>query len=214
MIDFIYTFSIYFNFFPILVGVYLLILKKLNRMYIPVLLLLIISAFTDIISLWVAQKYHNNLFVFSIYSIIEASLIYYFIQQFLLHKKVKLVFIILLGVFFMFSSWSAFTFGFERFNSIQLALGAIYILLLIIYFFFEIFYFEAIDDLVRFPAFWIASVWLVYYAGTLFLNLLFNEVINGNLSFKVDLTNIILLMISNIVCTLSLWMARKKPIMK
>lgn len=214
MIDSIYTFSNYFHFLPVLVGVYLLVLKKLNRMYIPVLLLEILSTSTDFLSIWVAHKYHNNLFIFSIYSIIDASLIYYFIQQFLLHKKVKLVFMALLALFFMFSSWSAFTFGFERFNSVQLALGALFIILLVLYFFFEIFYYETIEDLTTFPAFWIASVWLVYYAGTLFLNLLFNEVINGNLSFKVDLTNIILLIISNIVCTLSLWMARKKPIMK
>jgi hypothetical protein len=214
MIDFLYTFSIYLHFLPILVGVYLLFFKKLNRMYIPVLLFLCISAFSDIISIWIAQKYHNNLFVFSIYALLDTSLIFYFIQQFLQQKKAKLVFMSLLAFFFIFSFWSALTFGFERFNSIQLALGALFIILLILYFFFEIFYFETIEDLTRFPAFWIASVWLVYYAGTLFLNLLFNDVINGYLSFKVDLTNIILLIITNIVCTLSLWMARKKPIMK
>lgn len=212
MIDSIYTFSNYLHFLPILVGVYLLVVKKLNRKYIPVLLLVIISALADFISIWVARKYHNNLFIFSIYSLIDTALIFCFIQQFLSVKKVKLFFLVMLVGYFLFSVWSEITFGFGQFNSLQLALGALFIILLILYFFFEIFYFEAIDDLISFPAFWIASVWLVYYAGTLFLNLLFNEILSGHLSFKVDLTNIVLLIITNIICTLSLWMARKNPI--
>jgi hypothetical protein len=192
----------------------MLVKKKLNRMYYPVLLLELISTGTDFLSIWVAHKYHNNLFVFSIYAVIDTLIIFYFIQQFLQQKKVKLVFTLLISTYFIFSLWSMLTFGFERFNSIQLAFGALFVILLILYFFFEIFYYETIADLIKFPAFWIASIWLVYYSGTLFLNLLFNEIINGNLSFKVDLTNIILLIITNIVCTLSLWLARKKTVTK
>lgn len=214
MIDFLYTFSIYLHFLHILVGVYLLVFKKLNRMYIPVLLFLSISAFTDIISIWIARKYHNNLFVFSFYALLDTSIIFYFIQQFLRQKKAKLFFLIVISVYLIFSTWSALAFGFDRFNTFQLAIGALYIIGLILYFFFEIFYYETVDDLTKFPPFWIASVWLVYYSGTLFLNLLFNEVINGNLSVKIDLTNILLLIFTNIVCTLSLWMARKNPTTK
>jgi hypothetical protein len=212
--DYLYTFSNYVHFLPILVGLYLIFLKKLNRMYFPILLFVIISTATDFISIWVAHKYHNNLFVFSIYAVIDTLIIFYFIQQFLQQKKVKLVFTLLISTYFIFSLWSMLTFGFERFNSIQLAFGALFVIVLILYFFFEIFYYETIADLIKFPAFWIASIWLVYYSGTLFLNLLFNEIINGNLSFKVDLTNIILLIITNIVCTLSLWLARKKTVTK
>lgn len=214
MIDFIYTFSNYFHFLPILAGVYLFYFKKLNRKYVPVLLLLCISVFTDFISIWIAKKYHNNLFIFSIYALLDTSIIFYFIQQFLQKKKAKLVFLLLIAFYFLYSFWSALTFGLEQYNSVQLAIGALIIIVMILYFYFEIFYYETVADLIKFAPFWITSGWLVYYAGTLFLNLLFNQVINGNLSIKIDVTNILLLIFTNIVCTLSLWIAHKTPITK
>lgn len=145
---------------------------------------------------------------FHIYALLDLPLILIFIRQLLISKSARKLIVVAIVGYTLFSFVHMAVVGIANYNSIQIAVDTIIILVFSLYFFFEIFQYEQIDDLSSYAPFWIVSVFMLYYGGTFFLNLIFGEVVNGNITKDIDLLNLILLILTNIVLTLCLWMGR------
>jgi hypothetical protein len=87
-------------------------------------------------------------------------------------------------------------------------LVGITIMCLVIYYYYEIFRFEHIEDLALNPVFWIKSAFLLYFAGTFAYYALFSNLAYGVMGENVRLVNWILIMVCNLVFTLAIWLGR------
>lgn len=82
-----------------------------------------------------------------------------------------------------------------------------------IYFYFELFLSSEIVNLMRYPHYWLVSGFLLYFAGTLFLNIIGDMAINtAQLGFYGYDIHSVLNIFLNLIFTLTLWIARKASI--
>ena len=88
----------------------------------------------------------------------------------------------------------------------------IVVICMVLYYYYEVFRFEHIENLPGDSGFWINSVYLLFFSGTFAYNVFLEEQMNGNFSFKIDLVNWILLIVFNLVFTLAIWLGRTRKI--
>jgi hypothetical protein len=86
-------------------------------------------------------------------------------------------------------------------------------MLLCIYFYFELFLSSQTVNLMRYPHYWLVSGFLLYFAGTFFLNLVGDMAINSaRLGFYGYDIHSVLNIFLNLIFTLTLWIGRKASI--
>jgi hypothetical protein len=195
------------HFLPIALGGFLLVTKKLPIAYLSIIMLMIASTAADFLGVYFAHHWHNNMIVSHIYSMLDVSLILLFVRSFCQNLKTRRIINGVVVVYLLFSFIQLYVVGYLSFNYVQAILGTILILLSILYFYFEVFFYEYVKDLAVFAPFWILSMMFLYYSGTFCWNLIFPEVLNGNLFIEVNYVNDILLIVTNLVITFCLWMA-------
>lgn len=139
--------------------------KKNTNSYIKVFpFFLIISLLVEIIGEVRNNKGFNNLMIYNIFNVFEFTFYIWIIKEIVASNKAKnFIFYILLIYPVVDLANIFFIQGTANFHTITYALGCLIIVLLCIYYFFELFQSPSSVNLLQQPAFWICSGLLFFY---------------------------------------------------
>lgn len=152
----------------------------------------------------------NNLFVFHINSIVDYSLISLIFISVINRSSFRKIVLIGLFLFYVFTFLNTlYLEPLDTFNSNVRWVQGIVTLLYCIYFFYTLFDDANVDDLLKYPFFWMASGMLIYFSGTLFLFIIENNRANGEDSYFVHVHGI-LNFILNTSYAYTLWLGSKQ----
>lgn len=156
----------------------------------------------------------NNLSLFHLFTLVEyAFIILYFII--LLERKTdKWLLGISLFLFIVFSILNIVKYEpLNTYPSNQRVAECILIMLLCMYFFWNLFRKSQITNLIHYPHYWLVSGFLLYFAGTFFLNIVGKIAITTDkLGFYAYDIHSVLNIFLNVIYTTVLWMSKRASI--
>lgn len=162
----------------------------------------------------VVQGLKNNMFLFHIFTFLEAILLILYFREFFQQTWIRKVLLTLSGafsflVFLNVILWESL----DQYPSITRSLECILIMILSIIFFVYLFQKSEVLNLIMYPHFWLVSGLLLFFAGTFFMNIVGSLVINQNeLDFNVYHIHSFLNIFLNIIYTIALWMSSRRLI--
>lgn len=205
MIDYISAYSILA---PTLVGaiVFIGLNKQLKALY----ALVAITVVFEFVAIAIVAKGMNNMWMMHSYSYVEYTVIVSIFFSITYSKIVRAVLISLTIVFFAFSVFNLIYFeSLNEFNSNQRYVEGIAILAMCVMYFGELLFVAEYSYLEKNPFFWLASGYLIYFAGTLFL-FLFNKNLHKQDLNSYWILHGILNIWLNLIYTVTLWIGRRK----
>jgi len=151
----------------------------------------------------------NNMPLFHFYTYVEAILIaiyYYFVYH---GRRIRWVYPGLLALFLIFSFINVlFNEQLTHFNSLQRSVECIWVLMLALLFFVDLFNRSEVPDLIRYPHYWMTSGFLLYFAGTLFFSMVGDIYLSSDkVGFNVFDIHSGLNIFLNLMYTTVVWMA-------
>ncbi len=204
-------FSIFIQFLPFFTLTFVKnrVLFKLKR---TLLILCSIHIFTDFLSLILAPIYKNNNPIYHIYTLVTGLLVLYIYKSLFTGKKIALF---IQSSMLILTTISIFLFfykeGYKFNNTFSNILLCVFIVLLSLYYFFNLFYEMKIKNLLNYPQFWIVSAFLIFYGTTFYLSLFEDFICSYNYDlfqyiWPIHLTSTI---IFNFILTKGIWTMRK-----
>lgn len=189
--------------------------KSIYFLKILILVNLILNLFNEYyISSYFKSENKNNMFLFHFSTLCECLLLILYFRTFFHLKWVRNTLLALLPSFPVFmllnlTFWEPLT----HYPSIPRMVECILIMVLSIIFFMNVFQQSIITDLVQYPHFWLVSGLLLYFAGTFFMNIVGQSILdNKKLGFDVYDIHSVLNIFLNIIYTIALWMGSRRLI--
>lgn len=163
-----------YAYFP--VAVLALIIWLRTSQYFYLFLLLAIVAVLRIISIQMADNYINTMYLYHIIGFVELVLIYLLYSKYI--SKVWKYVVSVFGVLYLFNS--LFIVSFYEPNSVGLALVQLLILLFGLNYLKELYQKAEITHLKKSSFFFINSGFIIYAAGSFFVNLMSSKIVNAS----------------------------------
>lgn len=183
-------------------------------------ILVLVTLFIDLFSLYYISDYFksdtpkNNMFLFHIFTLIEGvSLLIYF-SFFFKQKILKVILYALSVVYSTISIINVFCWEpLDFYPSIPRTIECLMIMILSIIFFINLFLRSSVINLLSYSHFWLVSGLLLYFAGTFFMNIVGQIVLDDKkLGFDVYDIHSLLNIFLNIIYTIALWMSSRRLI--
>lgn len=159
---------------------------------------LIVAFWAEIVGTQLSERGYSNVLFFSFFTAIEFEFYFYILMKIIWNRKAKRIInkIIIVYPFLVLTNSTFFQIG--TFNTVTYALGCLLVVILCIYYFFELFRLPKYPKLVREPSFWICSALLFFYCCSFPLFGLMNyldtiaPIFIRNLSFILMYLNVLL----------------------
>lgn len=206
--DYLYNFVYYSYLLPIVLVAGLLCTKRYSRNMNFLVLLCLSSITSEYLSRFLSDREVNYVFIKHVGQCLDIVILIGIFFTNIINKRVKFFSFVLMDVFLLFCIIYSFQVTFLQEPVISsLAIGII-VICLVLYYFFEVFWFEHIEDLSTNPVFWIKSMYLLYFSGTFAYNAMIDHFDNSSFIYNVVSVNWILLILCNLVFTLAIWLGR------
>lgn len=206
--DYLYNVVYYSYLLPIVLVAGLLCIKKYHRNLNFLVLLCLSSITSEYLSDFLSEKEINYLFVKHVGQCLDIVILIGIFFSNIIKKQAKLLSFVLLDVLLLFCITYSFQITFLNEPVLSSLTIGIVVICLVLYYFFEVFWFEHIEDLSTNPVFWIKSMYLLYFSGTFAYNAMIDHFSNSSFIGNVVLVNWILLILCNLVFTLAIWLGR------
>lgn len=183
----------------------------------PLRIISVFILFTLVLE-FVAKYYHwqgkNNLFLFHLFTTGETIFLFLYFRATYEKIQVKRILETVLLLFLALSVWNIV--NREPLNvypSTQRYTECILMMVLSIYFFVELFQKSQVTNLIHYPHYWLVSGFLLYFAGTFFLNIVGEIAITTDkLGFSAYDIHSVLNIFLNVIYTTVLWMSKRASI--
>lgn len=154
----------------------------------------------------------NNMMLFHAFTFIEHIFLILYFRSLFDKPVVRRILELIMVLFLVFSALNLlFWTPLDNPPSMQRSFECIIGMLLCIYFFVDLFLKSHVTDLAKYPHYWMVSGFLLYFAGTFFLNIVGDIAIATNeLSFDAYDINSVLNTFLNIIFTIVLWMGSRE----
>jgi len=173
-------------------------------------LLLGYSVLNTAITMWLAALEINNLFFFNIYTIVELALIGWVFHTMFGSKNMKITVSILVITVLVFAlSNILFMQNVDILDNLTLGVESLLFTLLALLFFYKVFRESKVQQLERYPLFWLNSGMLLYFAGNLFVFIFSNYILmeTQNVFHAEWGIHSILQITSNLIYTIGIWLS-------
>lgn len=151
---------------PFLAGAYTLGKGSLHHKITPIFILIVLSFISDVISIFLAETYGNNMPWFHGYQILEGGLLAYYFTNLFERRRIWKVTSILFLTFLLINS--LFLGSFFEFNTRGTSVSAIFFIALCLFFYYKTYSDEENLFIERNEHFWIVTGILIYYSGSFF----------------------------------------------
>lgn len=209
-----YTFLTAISLYSILLpsGMVFLLWRRLRLPYRIIAAFVLLTLCMETISYVLYQQGVNNMFIFHIYTYVEAIMVVSYFVSIYRGQRLRWLYIGLLAAFLLFSLFDSVYF--ERlghYNSIQRAVECIWAVILFFIFYIELFNKSVVTNLSSYPHYWMTSGFLLYFAGTLFMQIIADTYLSTDLiAYNVWSIHSILNIFLNIIYTIVLWMGSRE----
>jgi hypothetical protein len=181
-----------------------------------ILFTLLIEVFSEfyISDLYQPNHRKNNMFLYHIFTFCEGILLTLYFRTFFQQKWIRNMLVLLLTLFSLLvllniKLWEPL----DHYPSIPRMVECILMMILSIIFFMNVFQQSTVTNLIEYPHFWLVSGLLLYFAGTFFMNLVGQIVLDRKkLGFDVYDIHSFLNIFLNIIYTIALWMSSRRLI--
>jgi hypothetical protein len=154
----------------------------------------------EIFGKYLADHRQNNIELFNFFGVFEFTFYFWVLRHFIRNSVAKKIIFHLVWIYPLLSLIIIiFIQGINIFNTITFSLGSLFIVVITIYYFFELFQLPGSIPVLREPSFWICLGLLIYYSCSFPMYALVTRLgkntpgfILNNLSTIIDLTNILL----------------------
>lgn len=209
---YLYEFEFYSFLLPLLMVAVLLCSRLYNKSSNLVVLLCISSISVEYTSYWLASHNIYNRYLFHLSNCSDVLLFLGLMQHAFFRMKAKKSTLLLVDFFAMICLIFGLIEGLDKDPVISSTIIHLGIILLVLYYYFEIFRYEYLENLSYNPTFWLNSMYLLFFSGTFAYQILLGETVSGRLSINSAIVNLILIIVFNLVFTLVLWLGRKRKI--
>ncbi len=160
--------SIYSTFLPILVFFVFQFNRKQKLKWV-IFLLLVLSVLVDVLSLKMANSGRNNIWLVSIFTLIEFSVLSFFFSHLIKRKRTQKVILLVLFLFSIFWIIQNFFIGsINKYDYLSQTIEFLFLLLYCLLYFFEKSKITENIFIYNTYQFWLISAILIYCAGTFF----------------------------------------------
>lgn len=126
---------------------------------------------TELLGKHIAHTYHNNIWIYNIYSLFEAAFVLYALNYFLkdyikIQRWIIGTFLLILSVFIIYT----FINGISAYNSLMISMMSVFFCIYALLYFYLLLKDEAYVDLKFHPAFWWVGGVLIFYFGSTLAN--------------------------------------------
>lgn len=181
-----------------------------------ILFTLFIEVFSEcyISDLYQTNNLKNNMFLYHIFTFCEGILLTLYFRTFFQQKWIRNMLLIILTLFSILVLLNIWLWEpLDDYPSIPRMVECILMMVLSIIFFMNVFQQSTVTNLIEYPHFWLVSGLLLYFAGTFFMNLVGQTVLDKKkLGFDVYDIHSFLNIFLNIIYTIVLWMSSKRLI--
>jgi hypothetical protein len=161
---------------------------------------LFITSIVEIIGQYLSIHHQSNTELYNFFTSIEFTFYFWVLRHIIRNPVAKKIIFHLVWIFPLFAFINVFFIqGIHIFNTITYSLGSLFIVIITIYYFFEIFQLPGSIPVLREPAFWICFGPLIYYSCSFPMFALVTRLgkstpgfILNNLDVIIDLINILL----------------------
>lgn len=157
----------------------------------------------------------NNMFLFHIFTFLEGSILIIYYRLFFESKKIKILVLFFLVGFVSLCFSDILLFGsLKVYPSVPRTGECILIILLSVFFFINLFNKSEVVELVNYPHFWMVSGYLLFFAGTFFMNIVGRLLnVRNDLGFNLYDIYYYLNIFLNIIYTITLWLGSRKSVL-
>ena len=199
---------------PILPLILLLVVKKSTiapmNLHQSLILLCLISIFSDLICHFAGPIFKNNNPIYHIYDILSGAVILHIYKLNFTNEKTKKIIILLLFIYVTFSIFLFFYKDGYKFDNTKSVISLkIIVILLSIYYFLTLFYELKIRSLKNYYFFWINTAFLFYCSTTFYVFLFEDFVILGSNEFYLWPIHLIATIIFNLLLSKGIWTMKK-----
>lgn len=181
-----------------------------------ILFTLLLDTFSELYISDLYQSTHkkNNMFLYHIFTLCEGVLLILYFRSFFQQKWVKNTLLTLLIAFSILTMLSLkFWESLDSYPSITRSIECVIVMILSILFFVNLFQQSSVSNLVLYNHFWLVSGLLLFFAGTFFMNIVGQLVLQkNNLGFNIYDIHSFLNIFLNIIYTIALWMSSRRLI--
>ncbi len=206
--DYLYNVLYYSYLLPLILVAVLLFTRTYSRNLDLIVLLCISSASCEFIGDVVYAKGLNNTFLIHVGQAIDFMILVGIFSQNVIKSNAKNASFVILDAVILFCLIYGFRVSLLYTPVYASLLVGIIILCLIIYYYYEIFRYEHIEDLSINPVFWIKSAYFLYFSGTFAYNAFYSSLMYATVRDNVSLVKWVLIMVCNLVFTLAIWLGR------
>ena len=161
---------------------------------------LFLTSIVEFFGQYLADHGQNNIELFNFFAILEFTFYFWILRHIIRKAVAKKIIFHLVWIFPLFSFINIFFIqGIDIFNTITYSMGSLFIVIITIYYFFELFQLPGSIPLLREPSFWICLGLLIYYSCSFPMFALVTRLgkntprfIWNNLAIILDLINILL----------------------
>ena len=126
---------------------------------------------TELLGKYCAHTYHNNIWIYNIYSLFEAAFVLYGLHYFLkdyikIQKLIIATFVLILSVFSIYT----FVNGIRVYNNLMISMMSVFFIIYALLYFYLLLKDEAYVNLKFHPAFWWVGGVLIFYFGSTLAN--------------------------------------------
>jgi hypothetical protein len=189
--------------------------KSIYLIKILIIVNLVLNLFNEYyISNYYKSADKNNMFLFHFFTLCEGVLLLLYFRSFYFEKMIRFVFFTLLIAFSSLVFINLFFFEpIREYPSITRSIECTLIMILCLSFFVRLFKQSDISNLLQYSHYWMVSGFILYFAGTFFMNIVGQLVLQkNNLGFNVYDIHSILNIFLNIIYTIALWMSSRRLI--
>ncbi len=191
---------------------YLIFQKKIQDKVLRVIVFLILAGFAfDSYSTWETSRDNGaNYSILNFFTLLETLTLCFFFSKILNSKKARLSTAVLGGLFTLIWILLKFKTSFNTFDDISIAIEAIIIICLSVYYLFEQISKPQSFFLYTHPRFWVVVAYFIYMAATFFLFLFLNS-LTPQEQDKYLVLNSIFLIIKTIFLSIAMLMKNTPP---
>jgi len=208
LLIYLYNLNVWLHFLPIILGGILFTLKRFPSFLLPIFFFCCAATASDLISVYCASRGIHTDAVNHGYSILEALILLLFFQGLIQSSRFQRMVPLLFDCIGLFTVVYSISVGLNKFPSVQIVVNTVMVIVLVLFYFYEVFYYEHMENLSTDSRFWIVSMLLISYVGNFALDLMTEQTITGDLSISVYYVNVILTIMTSFVFTFTLWMGR------
>jgi len=206
--DYLYC-CVYYSFLlPLILVAGLFFTKRYSNQLNLLVLLCVSSIASEYVSDYLNVNGRNFAFIKHVGQCLDIIILVGIFFSNVIKKEAKFFSFLLLDALLLFCIYYSFSITFGREPVLSSLVIGIIVICLVLYYFYEVFRFEHIEDLALNPVFWIKSMYLLYFSGTFAYNAMIDYFSDSSFIGHVVSVNWMLLILCNLVFTLAIWLGR------